>query len=184
LSAGELDEGVDRLDQQIATMLFLWHRLPGEICADLRITRSRFDASVTRICKAVTGFTDQQHFALHEIRQKRIAAIPVPEPNLPRYLGRAIAAIGREPTFEQAAKAVARYWRMMVMYPGDRRRRPECVVTARHLSDDPLHTLGLNDRADPDWVVYVVAPRTREKALREITRDPTRDRGNNSRVFQ
>ena len=83
----------------------------NEVCDELGITRSKLNAAVTRICKTVANFTDKDLLALEDVKQgereKRIAAIPVPEPNLPRDIRKALTVIGRELTIEQAEKAVA-----------------------------------------------------------------------------
>ena len=131
---------VNAQDQTIAKMLFLethkvewvekigrfkyvcriWDAnwLPNEVCEALGTMRSKLNAAVTRICKTITGFTDKELLALDDVKQAergaRVSAKTVPVPNLPRFIRKTLATIGREPTVAEAGKVVSDYWRGLI----------------------------------------------------------------------
>ena len=111
--------------------------LPIEVCKELGITRSKFDAALTRICKTVTGFTDKELLTLEDVkrgeRDERVRGTPVPEPTLPRFIRKTLATIGHEPTVTEAEKVVSDYWRGLV---GDRRDRSGIGSVARDMGGD------------------------------------------------
>jgi hypothetical protein len=141
--------------------------LPDEICDELGITKSKFNAALARICKQVTGFTDKELIALEDVRagerRERVQAIAVPEPNLPPKLRKVLAAISPEPTFDEAAKAVAEYWRQLVKRPGD---LSDCALIAEAMSsgDD----IGFNPKVSVASVLGGLAQINVERCQRQI----------------
>jgi hypothetical protein len=186
---------VNRQDQRIAELLFvetMWVEwdvkigeetyvcdlqnaewLPDEVCEELGITRGRLNAAVTRICKTITGFTDHQLIALDDVRaverEERIRAIPVPEPNPPRGVKTALTAIGREPTFAEAARAVAEYWLRLIRRRGEQDERG---IAARIIAGDGYgDTWCFNPRVSAERVQQVLAPANLDRRQREIAND-------------
>jgi hypothetical protein len=135
-------KGVNREDQKIARLLFEDYRslswtvtigrkeykcwvngtrwLPSEVAEELGITISKLNAAVARICKTVTGKSEQELIAEHDAREDQIRATPVPPPMLPRSVQRELKALPPEPTLDEASVAVCRYWLDCIVRVGSR----------------------------------------------------------------
>jgi hypothetical protein len=119
-------------DQKVARLLFFgarrwwWHQkidgnvysdsrpdmsyLPIEVAEELGTTVPKVEAAIARVARELTGKNPDQLISEYEAKEAaRLAAIPVPEPTLPRRIQRLLRIAGPAPSYADAVALVYEY---------------------------------------------------------------------------
>jgi hypothetical protein len=122
---------VNLFDQKVARLLFFGRRefrwvgkidgrfysnsklgesyLPIDVAEELGEPVAKVEAALARVARELTGKTIEQLIAEDEAEAARLAAIPVPEPNLPHNIRRFIRNAGPMPSWQDAVALVYQY---------------------------------------------------------------------------